>query len=126
MGNYWVKRPRQNKYGNQKVVIDGITFDSKTEGRRYSELKLMEKAGEIIGLEMQVPYVLQPGFRDKNGKWIAPIKYVADFVYMTKDGDNIIEDVKSPATRQNAVYQLKKKMMLYQGYEITEYPKEER
>ena len=111
---------RQNKYGNQKVELDGHVFDSKKECRRYAELKLMEKAGEIKDLELQKPYVIQPSFFDKQGKRQTAVKYVADFVYQDKDGNTIIEDVKSPATRKDRVYRLKKKMMAYNGHEITE------
>lgn len=38
-----------NKYGAKKTVVDGVTFDSKAEARRYQQLKLMQQAGEIIG-----------------------------------------------------------------------------
>ena len=48
---------RRAKYGNTKVKVDGITFDSKAEARRYGELKLLERAGEITSME------LQPTFR---------------------------------------------------------------
>lgn len=120
MSNYWyVKRPR-NKYGNQKVSLDGLKFDSKKEAMHYAELKTLEKAGQISDLKLQVPFELQPGFTDKDGKKIQSIKYVADFCYLTKEGEYVIEDVKSPATRQNAVYKMKKKMMAYRGYTITE------
>ena len=50
---------RQDKYGNRKVTIDGITFDSKREMKRYCELKLLEKAGEISGLELQPEFDIQ-------------------------------------------------------------------
>lgn len=121
MSSYWVaNRSRKNKYGNQKVELDGHKFDSKKEARRYAELKLMEKAGEIKDLELQKPYVIQPSFFDRSGKRQTAIKYVADFVYQDKDGNTIIEDVKSPATRKDRVYRLKKKMMAYMGLEITE------
>ena len=121
MSSYWVaNRSRKNKYGNEKVELDGHKFDSKAEARRYAELKLMEKAGEIKDLELQKPYVIQPSFFDRSGKRQTAIKYVADFVYVDKDGNTIIEDVKSPATRKDRVYRLKKKMMAYLGYEITE------
>ena len=43
----WVK---QNKYGNEKTVVDGITFASRKEASRWQELKMLEKAGEITGL----------------------------------------------------------------------------
>lgn len=121
MSSYWVtNRSRKNKYGNEKVELDGHKFDSKKEARRYAELKLLEKAGEIKDLELQKPYVIQPSFFDRQGERQTAIKYVADFVYVDKDGNTIIEDVKSPATRKDRVYRMKKKMMAYIGLEITE------
>lgn len=113
-------RPR-NKYGNRRVTIDGYTFDSSKEGNRYMELKYLLAAGQIKDLELQKPFVLQEGFRDKRGKWHREIKYIADFVYYDNEKEEtVIEDVKSKATAENAVYKLKKKMMLYNGLEITE------
>ena len=103
---------RKVKYGNRKTELDGITFDSKKEARRYAELKILEMAGEISDLELQMPFVLQPAFAHK-GKKVQSIKYVADFVYIDNEGRKVVEDVKSPATRKDKVYQLKKKMMLY-------------
>ena len=117
---YWMTRNRGNKYGNKKVEIDGIKFDSKKEMRRYAELKLLEERGIIHDLNMQVAFILQEGFRDKFGNKHQPIKYIADFTYYDEEDKLIIEDVKSPATRKNAVYRLKKKMMAYRGYYITE------
>lgn len=109
----------RTKYGNRKTQIDGITFDSVKEANRYAELKLLQKAGEISDLELQSPFVLQPGFVHK-GKKYQSIKYIADFTYLC-DGKTVVEDVKSPATRKDKVYQLKKKMMLYvHGIEIKE------
>ena len=115
-----MRKKYRTKYGNRKTVIDGITFDSMKEANHYAELRLLEKAGEISDLELQSPFVLQPGFAHKGQKY-QPIKYVADFVYLDKDGARVVEDVKSPATRKDKVYQLKKKMMLYvHGIEIKE------
>lgn len=111
--------PTKNKYGNVKTEYDGFTFDSKKEAARYAELKMLEKAGAIRGLERQVVFELQPGFRGKDRKWIKPITYVADFVYV-RDGEKIIEDVKSPATRKDAAYRLKKKMMAFREWYISE------
>jgi hypothetical protein len=115
---YQPKR-RTNKYGNAKCELDGFLFDSQKERDRYAELKLLEKAGQIAGLKLQVEFVLQPAFKDSDGKTQRAIKYVADFVYC-EDEHLVIEDVKSPATRENAVYKLKKKMMAYRGYKIRE------
>ena len=36
-----------SKYGNQKITIDNITFDSTGEGLRYKEINLLEKTGCI-------------------------------------------------------------------------------
>ncbi len=99
------------KYGNQKVEINGVKYDSKKEARRAEVLECFERAGEIKNLERQKKFVLQPSFK-YDGKTIREIAYVADFVY-EKDGELIVEDVKSPITRKNPVYKLKKKMMLY-------------
>lgn len=120
MSYYWMMKRRGNKYNNQKVELDGHKFDSQKEMRRYAELKLLQEAGEISHLSLQEPFVLQPAFRDSKGNKQQAIKYVADFCYLTKEGEYVIEDVKSPATRKNPVYRLKKKMMAFKGYEITE------
>jgi len=104
------------KYRNVPVVVDGIRFDSKKESRRYSELKLLEKAGEIQALE------LQPSFKiDINEKRVCT--YKADFEYMDLRGpvERVVEDVKSPPTRKNSTYRLKKKLVeAVYGIEIRE------
>jgi hypothetical protein len=105
-------QPKRHKYGAQAVVIDGIRFASKKEGKRYAELKLLAKAGEINGLELQPELpVASP-----NGTLI--FTYKADFSYWTKAGKRVIEDVKGVRT---PVYRLKKKIIevLY-GFEIVE------
>lgn len=110
----------RNKYGNRRCSMDGYTFDSVKEMNRYADLKFMLLAHEISDLELQKQYELQPAFRDANGKMVRPIYYRADFVYKDKDGNTIIEDVKSEATKKDAVYNIKKKMMAYKGLTITE------
>lgn len=111
---------KKNKYGNVKCELDGIMFDSKKERQRYAELLMMSKAGVIKELELQKSFTLQPAFRDKHGHKHQPIRYVADFVYIDEQGNQVIEDVKSEGTRKNQLYRLKKKMMLYHGWEIKE------
>lgn len=101
-----------NKYRNKKVTIDGIEFDSKKEGLRYKELKLLERAGLIKDLKLQTTFELQPSFK-KNNKTIRSITYKADFDYLTKDNRHIIEDVKSKATEKDKVYRIKRKMLQY-------------
>lgn len=106
----------RRKYGNQKPTYNGVKFDSKAEMMRYIQLSDMEAKGEISQLRMQVPYELQPSFKIEN-KTIRAIKYVADFVYIDKDGKEHIEDVKGMETKE---YILKRKMMAYRGYIIEE------
>ena len=51
-----------SKYNSRKTTVDGITFDSKKEARRYLVLKKMEQDGEIKNLRLQVPVELVPSF----------------------------------------------------------------
>lgn len=103
---------RQNKYGAKRVEVDGIVFHSQKEARRYSQLKLMERAGEIENLELQprFDFVL-------NGVKIG--FYKADFQYIRlSDGVPVIEDVKGYKTD---VYRLKKRMVAaFHGRNIVE------
>lgn len=69
-----------NKYKNKKVQIDMYVFDSIAESRRYKELALLEKAGEIENLQLQPKFLLQESFK-KNGKTYRKIEYIADFSY---------------------------------------------
>lgn len=114
-----VAKAKRSKYGNIKTEIDGIKFDSKKEAQRYLELMALYKAGEIQDLKLQRVFTLQEGFVTPDGERIQPIRYIADFVY-TQDGIQVVEDVKSKATKDNAVYKLKKKMMAEKGHIIVE------
>lgn len=83
----------------------------------------MLKAGVISDLERQVKFTLIPTQREvdsvgprggiKRGKIIEQeCAYVADFVYHDSDGQLVVEDAKSEATR-TAAYLIKRKLMLY-------------
>ena len=108
-----------SKYGNKKTQWAGKTFDSKREAERYAELVMLQKAGEISDLKRQVPFELFPTVRDSDGKVLQrSLKYVADFTYRQKDGSLVVEDVKGYKTQ---VYQIKKKLMLWQlGIRVVE------
>ena len=124
-GNYYKSR----KYGNSKITLDDITFDSKKEARRYLDLHLLLEAGEISDLQRQVKYVLIPPQREpdvtgprggvKPGKLIeTECSYIADFVYKDKDGKTIVEDTKGFKTKD---YIIKRKLMLFiHGIKIQE------
>ncbi len=95
------------KYGNKKTVIDGIMFDSKKEAYRYRELSLMQKAGKIKDLRLQVRFELIP---KQKGKYRNERKceYIADFVYY-QNGETVVEDTKGKRTPD---YIIKRKLML--------------
>ena len=103
------KPAKESKYKNRKVIIDGHTFDSKKEAKRYQDLKILVKAGQIQDLHLQVVFVLVESVV-LSGRKKPAMRYVADFVYCS-DGLKIIEDVKSLATRKLAAYRQKKHLM---------------
>ena len=81
-----------NKYHARKTEIDGIAFDSQAEARRYQELIMLVRAGEITGLAVHPRYVLLDPFV-YQGKRVRGIEYEPDFVYRER-GATIAEDVK--------------------------------
>ena len=90
-----------SKYRAIKTVVDGITFDSKAEARRYGELIMLERAGRISGLTRQVSYELAKGVKFEGEKRAKPpLRYIADFVYCDIDAGGVIvcEDVKGVQT----------------------------
>jgi hypothetical protein len=91
------------KYNAVKTVVDGITFDSKREATRYQELKLLQRSGVIMALELQPVFQLFV----KTGKSVG--KYKADFKYFDLARKQwIVEDSKGFRT---PVYRLKKKIV---------------
>ena len=109
---------KASKYGNKKVEVNGIQFDSKKEARRYLDLRAMEIAGQIQNLRLQVPFELIPAQRIDGKVVERAVSYVSDFTYYDKAGNFIVEDTKGYKTPE---YRLKKKMMLFfHGVRITE------
>lgn len=99
-----------SKYHARKTTVDGITFDSKKEAKRWCELKLMERSGVIRDLQRQVRFELVPAF-DAGGRHYRATTYVADFVYYDVEaGRTVYEDVKGYRTD---VYRLKAKLFAY-------------
>lgn len=99
---------RGNKFHAKKTVVDGIKFDSKKESKDWQQLCMLEASGGISNLRRQVPFVLQEGYTNNQGKKIKPIIYNADFCY-EKNCQKYVQDTKSPATR-TPVYKIKKKL----------------
>ena len=92
-----LKRKFKSKFKNVPVIIDGIWFASKKEGKRYTELKLLERTGIVSSFTRQKAFDLPGG-----------TKYRCDFEVCWVDGRTTIEDVKGMRT---AMYKLKKKQV---------------
>lgn len=135
-------RKSKTKLNNRSIVIDGIEFDSKKEGHRYSELKLLQRAGKISDLALQKRYELIPAQYEtvETGEYFKigakkgqpktkqvcieqSVVYIADFVYK-ENGQTVVEDVKGfrdPSSATYAKFVLKRKMMLWiHGIKIKE------
>lgn len=97
----------RNKYNNVKMMVDGMTFDSKAEADYYSQLKIRQRAGEILKFERQFSFEIVPPFTDATGYRHRPVTYRADFV-VYYEGHTEIVDVKGFATRE---FTLKWKML---------------
>lgn len=117
------EQPARSKYGNVKTGRDALRFDSKKEARRFDELVIMQQAGEIKDLRLQVEFTLQAAYTTPSGERVRAIRYLADFAYYRRSGDGweyVVEDVKSRPTRTRA-YMMKKKLMADRlGLAITE------
>ncbi len=99
-------RQSRAKYGNKRLTIDGVTWDSKREYQRWLVLRQAEKDGLISDLERQPKYELVPAIKETYIKHLKtkdkvcertaqlPITYTADFRYI-KDGNTVVEDVKA-------------------------------
>lgn len=107
-----------SKYRSRKVTLDGMEFDSHREAKRYRELSLLQRAGEINDLRTQVRYILIPAQKKPSGGTERAVTYTADFVYRNKAGREIVEDAKGVRTQQ---YIIRRKLMLFvHGIEINE------
>lgn len=102
-----------NKYNNVKTKIDEITFDSKKEAKKYTELMILQKQGIISELQRQVRFEIVPKSETEKAAY-----YIADFVFKNQEGKKIIMDVKSDCTRKLPLFKLKWKLMkhLYKDY----------
>ena len=123
-----------SKYHSRKTVIDGHTFDSGREAARYRELRLLEKAGKISWLRLQVRFELLPAQYEeteavytrgakkgqpKRGKCIEKaVFYIADFVYCDEFGRMIVEDAKGCRTKD---YIIKRKLFRWKFGEEYEF-----
>ena len=122
----------KSKYKNKKVEYNGIVFDSTKEKNRYIFLKAQEELGKIHDLQLQVKYELIPAIKEEYVEHLKTkdrvktrtvqlaITYTCDFQYY-KNGELVIEDVKSSPKMLTKEYALKKKMLFaLKGLKIRE------
>ena len=99
----------RHKYRAKPKTIDGIKFSSIKEANRYAELKLLEKAQEITYLKLQPSFTLLESFK-YQGETIRGMKYTADYYYIDKEGNEVIEETKGFKTTD---YTMRKKLFLH-------------
>ena len=109
---------RPHKYGAKKATVDGVNFSSKREAKRWMELQLLFKGGEIKDLRRQAKIALigrADMIRTPTGR---VAHYVADFIYIdNRTGLEVIEDAKGFPTPE---YKLKRAILAAQGVTIVE------
>lgn len=100
---------RRNKYNARRIKTPDGLFDSEKEFNRWCQLKSLQNAGIISGLQRQIHFELSPAVKDGKGKSILrKCEYVADFIYIDEDNSLVVEDAKGFKTKE---YQIKKKWM---------------
>lgn len=105
-------KKRMNKFGNRRgLVSEGETYDSGKELKHHQLLELARQAREPaergVKIQLQVPFLL---VEKQDGE--RPVRYFADFVVEYADGRNEVHDTKSPPTRADKAYIIKRKLML--------------
>lgn len=113
-GGRW--KTTESKYHAEKDVRGKLKFDSRKEARRYDALVLLLRRGEISDLRVQPEFTLIEAYTTPDGERVRAMRYRADFSYR-QNGEMIVEDVKSAATRTR-VY-LNKRKMMQEKYGIT-------
>lgn len=113
VAEYKAKKPGKSKYRNKPVVVDGVRIDSKREARRWGELQMLERAGDIRELERQVPIELAPPVRFEGEKREKPaLRIVVDFRYVDcRLNRRIVEDVKSTPTAKKEAFRIKRHLL---------------
>ena len=113
-----LRTPPRNKYGAQPVEVDGIRFDSKREAKRYTELRALERAGQIRDLQLQVPIMLEGRDGPVLSRTGRQMRLTVDFAYVeVATGLRVFEDAKGKPTRY---YEVRRGVAAAQGVEVRE------
>lgn len=111
--------PKPAKYRNTKTEIFGIVFDSKKESDHYLYLRSLEQRGEITQLRRQHRWEIEVKGRH-IAWWLSDFDYTVPSHFGGADV-HVVVDVKSPITRKNATYRIKRKLVeAIHGFEVTE------
>lgn len=98
---------RRSKYGNKKSGANDSLLEKRVAERLEWQRTHPDPCFRVVNIERRKAFELiaaQPGERGA--------KYLADFVVDYADGHQDVIDTKSPPTRKNPVYVLKRKLML--------------
>jgi hypothetical protein len=118
LGAVDLARKPKSRYTNKPEVYDGVRFDSQAELRRYKDLRLMQDAGAISGLEIHPRYDLYVG--------TTLLGYIElDFAYIDRvKGEVIYEDVKAKkknSSSRTPIFSWKRRHLFAQnGITVTE------
>lgn len=109
---------RSNKYSARSTRLDGIRFDSRREAKRWAELCLLERAGQIADLRRQVPVDLEGRDGPLLTRTGRRMRLTVDFVYTDlRTGLTVYEDAKGVPTRD---YEVRRAVAAAQGIEVIE------
>lgn len=108
-----------NKFGAKATIVDGVRFDSRKEARRWAELQLMERAGEIRNLQRQVAIPLMGRDGPLLTRTGRRMRLTIDFTYEDKrlGWATVHEDAKGTPTRD---YEVRRAVAQAMGIEVRE------
>ncbi|MDP2779757.1 DUF1064 domain-containing protein [Devosia sp.] len=108
------KQGGRPKYLNRKLLVEGEVWHSEGEYKRWCDLVIEQRAGNISSLRHAVPFVVFDGFRDRKGKWQRKIVYIADYYYFDEvTHEWVAEDHKGGVGAITAAFKIKQKLFLW-------------
>lgn len=117
---------KQRKYHNlptERQLPNGnvIVFDSKKEAAYYDELMVLQAAGIVRDIRLQVQFLLQAAYTSaETGERYRAINYLADFTYDKRENGEWKHHVVDVKGRRTKDYIMKKKLMADMGVYIEE------
>ena len=106
--NLELKQPKKPKFGNKRVTIDGITFDSGIEADYYQYLKVLK-----VDFRYHQSFPLLPKFK-VVGKTVRGAIYTPDFSIYTDGKLTSVVDTKGGQATMTDASRLRMKFFMYQ------------